>query len=379
MHISGATFAYPKVSNADRAVLARALTADVAVSDVYVLSTCLRVEIAILGDLDRLTAVVDELLPNDRAEPDYREGEAALVHLYRVAAGLDSPIVGEREILTQFRKALRNAEGRGLNGIFARALQGAVASARTVHEALPKRAQDSIGAVAAAEVAGHKQVAVFGAGTIAMGVVNHLLLEPDPPAITVVARTPEKVDLPGVDAWPFERAAEALQTMPAVVSATSAERRLLPTDQLADLITSRTEPITIIDMAMPPDFAPPAGAAVTYLDIDDLARRAEPQPRVAEADAMACRAAVDMFHRTHSHGDLAPMIGSMMANADQLVAEAVAKFGKRLTSEEDLDVLRQTAHTVARKLMAGPVGYLNGTDIADDTLEAFAAAFGVDA
>lgn len=378
VNLAAATFAYPRVPNSQRADLAQTLIQTDRPPGVYLLSTCLRVEVAVPGDRRDLQAALDALLPGHEIEPVYREGEAVLVHLYRVAAGLDSPIVGEKEILTQFRKALQEAESRDLDGMFAKALQGAVAAARLVHQALPRRAQDSIAAVAAAAVAQQDRVAVLGAGVTATSVVEHLIKLDDPPQVTMIARNPERISLPGVSVWPFHRAAEAILEMPAVVSATSAKRRLLPPERLAELIAGRRMPIKIVDMAMPPDFNPPDGSDLEYLDIDDLARLAEPQPRVAEADELACQAAVEMFHRARAHSDVGPVIGSMMQLADGIVDEVVARFGGRISVDADVEVLRQAAHTVARRILSGPVSYMKGSDATDEAIEAVADAFGVE-
>ena len=69
---------------------------------------------------------------------------------------------------------------------------------------------------------------------------------------------------------------------------------------------------------------------------------------------------------------------SLMTLADDLVDLTVDRFAGRLADESDRAVLRQTAHTVARKLLAGPVSYLKHPDRAPEAVDVIAGAFGVD-
>jgi glutamyl-tRNA reductase len=200
---------------------------------------------------------------------------------------------------------------------------------------------------------------------------------PAPPEIVVVARTPEKVTIDGGEVWPFIRAAEALATFPAVVSATSAKRRLVPDEDLAGLLGERSAPLTLVDMAMPPDFTPPAGSQIRYVDIDMLARMADRRPRRGDADAMVAAAAADAYRRVTYHQALGPVMEGLVRSADTIVDRAVDRFGGRLADEEDRAVLRQTAHTVARTLLAGPIAYLQSTDRPAEAVDAIAEAFGL--
>jgi hypothetical protein len=67
-----------------------------------------------------------------------------------------------------------------------------------------------------------------------------------------------------------------------------------------------------------------------------------------------------------------------MANADEIVEAAVRRFSGRLRDIGDAEVVRQTAHTVARTLLAGPVSYLKGESRAPEAIDILAEAFGVE-
>jgi glutamyl-tRNA reductase len=131
-------------------------------------------------------------------------------------------------------------------------------------------------------------------------------------------------------------------------------------------------------MAMPPDFTVSPSATLRYLDIDDLARMAERRPRGDETDVLVRQAAIEAYRTFVDHHQVGPVIGGLTRRADDIVENAVARFGGRLTNEEDLAVLRQTAHTVARTLLAGPISYVKQPDRAPEAVDVVAEAFGVD-
>ncbi len=380
MQLSSISFAYPEVGGTARADLARRLRR-VPLPGTFVLATCLRLEIAVAGGpdaLDQAIAAAFDPAP-EAGSGQVRSGQAAAHHLFRVAAGLESPILGEHEILTQFRQTVLAAEEAGaIDGLFAKLLETAVSVGRSARELLPGSPHDSLAAVAAQAVGTATRVAVFGSGTIAHSVVHGLLGLPAPPDVTIVARRPDKVAIPGVDVWSFDRAQEALAGFPAVVSATSAKRRLVPEHELTGLLAARDTPLTLVDMAMPPDFAPPPGSPIDYLDIDVLARMASRRVRSDKADALVAAAAADAYRRVSDHHALGPVIGELMRTADGIVGETVERFAAKLKDEADRAVLRQTAHTVARKLLADPVAYLQSPDRRPEAVDTIAEAFGLE-
>ncbi len=381
VHVSSASFAYPHHDFDVRAEVARRLDSRNLPAGTFVLATCLRMDITVAGDeseLERsLSAMFGELHTSER--PRVRIDEGAVTHLFRVAAGLESPILGEREILTQFRQALIRSEERGrVGGLFAKLLETAVAVGRQARELLPESPHNSLAAVAAQTIGTADRVAVLGSGLMATAAVHGLLALPAPPSVTVVARNPDKVTIDGVEVWPFDRAAEALSSYPVVISATSAKRRLIDEDAMAVAVSRRTVPLTLVDMAMPPDFASPDGDALDYVGIDDLARMADRRPRRGDADALVRAAAADAYRQFVNHDRVGPVIGELIRNADDIVDRTVDRFAGGLGRGDDRAVLRQTAHTVARTMLAGPVAYLKQADRDPEVVDAIADAFGFD-
>ncbi len=381
MHVSTASFAYPEVDGAARSDLARCLRERPASPDVFVFSTCLRTEVIVPGDRAELEQAVNRTFgqPALLELATVRTGQKAVEHVFRITAGLESPILGEREILTQFRQAVHSAqEDRVVGGLLGKMLETAIAVGRQARELLPESPHDSMAAVAAQVVGAFDRVAVLGSGVIAKAVVYGLLGLPAPPGIVIVARHPEKVTFDNVDVWTFDRASAALGEFPAVISATSAKQRLLGDADLAAVLAGRTVPLTLVDMAMPPDFSPPAGSPVNYVDIDDLARMAARRPRRDDADALVTSEAAGAYRHVVDHGTVGPVIGGLMRNADETVNGVVERFAGRLGKGDDRALLQQTAHTVARTLLARPVSYIRSADGPRDAVDVIAEAFGLD-
>ena len=379
-HISSATFAYPAVDSATRALLAGARVESDGTT--FLLSTCLRTEVVVAGDSEDLHRSLQAMFGArvDIGIAKVRHDADAVEHLYRVASGLESPIRGEGEILTQFRQTLASAaEAGAVSGLFSKLIETAVAVGRQARDTMPDSPHDSMAAVAAQSVGNADRVAVLGSGAMAMAVVNALRGLPAPPMITVVARTPERVSVHDVDVLSFDRALEVLEEFPAVISATSAKKRLVDAERLAAVVQRRSSPLTLVDMAMPPDFAVSPSPTLRYLDIDDLARMAERRPRGDEADEFVRRAALEAHRSFVDHHQVGPVIGGLTRRADDIVESSVARFAGRLNDPGDQAVLRQVAHSVARKLLAGPIAYIKQADRLPEAVDVVADAFGVDA
>lgn len=89
-------------------------------------------------------------------------------------------------------------------------------------------------------------------------------------------------------------------------------------------------------------------------------------------------AAAAAYRQYRDHHEVGPLIGDLIAGADDIVEGAVQRFSGRLSEPGDQAILRQTAHTVARTLLAGPVSYLKRDHRSSEAIEVIADAFGVD-
>ena len=385
--VAGASFAHPGVDASRRASLSlgdeqlRNVLARVADEgiDAFVLATCLRIEVVTTGCERALRRVLrllygDEVLP----EPIIRRDRDVLEHLTRVAAGLESPVVGEQEILGQMRAAIDlGREAGSVGGGFQRFLEAAIAEARSARRTLTDSAAGSMAIVAADVADGAERVAVFGAGRMAHAATD--LLRSRGTAVTVYARRPDAVSFTADAVRPMAEAPLALATFPVVISATSSKRELFAADVLDGALERRERPLTLIDLAMPPDFAPDtASDRLVYLNLDALADSVR---RVGAPDEVERRIAVGVagrWTRLENHHEVGPVIAAMLDEANRAVEEEVRRFSGRLDATPDqVAVLEQLANTVAHRVLHRPLSYLSSNEHGAEAAPVFAEVFGV--
>jgi glutamyl-tRNA reductase len=260
--------------------------------EVVVLSTCNRAEIYAAGESDAtaegLGRFISEYhnISHDRvAEHLYvRRGTEAARHLFRVAAGLDSLVVGEPQILGQVKAAYAAASDLQYTGALTnRLFHSAFAAGKRV------RAETGVGegavsvsyaAIALAKkIFGHlkgRSVLIVGAGEMAKLTGVHLQAQ-DVKRITIVSRTLTTAQslatrLGGV-AVPWTALDDALAAADIVVTATGAPEPVLGRTRIEEAMRPRrNRPLFVIDIAVPRDVEPAAGNIdqVFLYNIDDL-------------------------------------------------------------------------------------------------------------
>jgi glutamyl-tRNA reductase len=266
------------------------------------LSTCNRVEVyawvegpsrPAIGKLTRALAKAGNIRPADlRPHLVARTGSQAVLHLVRVAAGLDSLVVGEDQIRGQVRDALRRAEAAGqlpaqLRGVFHRAAQ-AVRQVRAetqlghhpsiatagIHVAsrLPEVGDLSQGA----------SVVVLGAGVMAKAAARHLAVELGA-RVVLLNRTPSHAELVAaeipaplrVGALSDATLIEELRDAALLIGATASREPVVSIDLLERAVAARGgRPLVVLDIAVPRDVDPGARQVegVRLVDLDDLER-----------------------------------------------------------------------------------------------------------
>lgn len=234
-------------------------------------------------------------------------GADALRHLYRVASGLDSQMVGETEILGQVKAAYRMAEERklpdkALHRIFQKAFQAAK-WART-HTGISE-GQVSIGNVAVelaqrifGELAQGKAL-VIGSGEVGRDVAK-AFANRGTGTIAIASRTPDRAKALAADTGgtivPFEAWPRSLAERDIVICATSAPSLLISEDTVARAIRLRpARPLFLIDLAVPRDIEPSIGDLpnVYLYNFGDLAAIANENLHQRRSAVEACRHALD--------------------------------------------------------------------------------------
>jgi glutamyl-tRNA reductase len=129
---------------------------------------------------------------------------------------------------------------------------------------------------------------------------------------------------------------------------------------------------------MPPGFDPRLMAeGVRYLGVDEVASSVSARPS-SEAEEKILRGASAVWRRLAVPDRVGAVIAAMMEQADTAVSEEVQRFATRLAVSDDPErVLRQLAHSVARRVLHGPISYVSSSDRGIDVAETLAEAFGV--
>ena len=263
----------------------------VPLEEVVVLSTCSRVDIfAVSADPRRGRELIREWF-TARAGADIqpalyaREGADALRHLFRVASGLDSWIIGETEILAQVKKAYQSALDCGFTSrILNRAFQTAIAAGKDVRAATGiQNGIHSIGgatALMAKRIFGEKAgggILVFGAGQTAEAVVRHLAAKKFDRLI-VANRTLENAsaiaDKLGGTAVTLEAGLAHLEHVEVAVFSTAASEPLVTAEALARILPRRRKPLFLVDLGVPRNVDPACAKleSIYLYDLDDLKR-----------------------------------------------------------------------------------------------------------
>jgi glutamyl-tRNA reductase len=350
--------------------------------DAFLLSTCMRVEITCLGPPERLQRVLALVFPDRELPPTgvLREDRDALHHLYRVAAGLDSPLIGEPEVLGQFRLAVETGTSAGtLEGMFHKMLTSSVGVGRAARKMLPDLVAGSLALVAADLAEGAEEVAVFGAGAMARAAVNALQAQRGVRRVVVYARRPEAVPFPVDEIRPISDAPRALTEAPVVVSATAAKRVLFDANALDRTLADREDELLLLDLAMPPDFLPSEHAPnLRYLNVDALAERARGHSVADDVEAFVANTADQDWVRLSNHHRVAPVIAAIRDGARAAVEEEVARFAGKLDREpSQVELLERLAASVANRLLHRPLSYLGSSSQGAEAAPILAEAFGV--
>jgi glutamyl-tRNA reductase len=356
---------------ATAARLSRALAAEGA--EAVCLSTCNRTELYLSHeDAARAERQAEAaLLGPDVAPALYRlrDGAAAL-HLFRVAAGLDSMVPGEGEILGQVRSAYElGAPGPLLDRLFRQALHaGKKVRAQTAIAESPA----SVSAAAAAlaeqlfgDLAG-RLILVVGAGKVSELAARNLLSRGARIAVVAnrtVDRAGELAHHLGAEPVPLERICAELERADVVVSSTSSPGFVVGrADVEAALPARRGRPLFLIDLAVPRDLDPAIHSLEDcYLyDIDDLeavvAESLAGRRREAERAEAIIAEETDRFRAWQASLDVVPAIASLRARAEEIRAAELARLETRLSglSEAERRAVESTTAQIVNKLLHLP-------------------------
>ncbi len=352
------------------------------VSETVVISTCNRVEV--YAEVDRFHAGIEEVsrLLADRAGAARDDvvphlfvhyDEAAVGHLFRVAAGLDSMVVGESQILGQVRVALQRAQeshtvGAVLNSLFQQALR---VGKRGHAETDIDRAGPSVVVAALDAVEQHAgpvaklHALVVGAGAMA-GLSVAALVNRGVGSVTVVNRTSERAERlvagTGGTAVPWNRLPAALVAADLVVSGTGSTGVVILAEDVEHALNQRPpgRPYTLVDLALPHDIDPAVAAlpGVHHIGLTTLVEQLDGGP--VAADVAEVRAIVGSevaaFLTARSAARVTPTVVALRSMATEVVSSELERLERRLPGldEQVRAELQQSVRRVADKLLHSP-------------------------
>jgi glutamyl-tRNA reductase len=367
--------------------LAVKLLGDVAgsdfVSEAVVLTTCNRLEVyAEVSKFHGALAQVSELLAQYTQVPrDVLTGhfyvhydDRAAWHLFTVACGLDSMVIGEPQILGQLRGALAVGQragtaGPALNELMQQALRvGKRAHSETAldraGQSLVTAALDLAVPAGAAEPA---RAVVVGAGSMSALAATTILRRYPAAALTVVNRTPERAERLAAavngTAAPLSELPTALADADLILSCTGATELVLTAGQFAAARAGGTAQVTLIDLALPRDLDPEI-ARLAHVTMIDLERIAEAQQADAEAPgrdsvdevSRIVDAEVEAYRRLRAANAVAPTVTALRCMAAEVVAAELGRFHGRTAGldERTRAEVEQTVRRVVDKLLHEP-------------------------
>ncbi len=305
-------------------------------------------------------------------------GSAALEHLFRVACGLDSMVIGEAQVLGQLKRALEQARRAGtLETSLYLIVRGALRAGKRVRQetALGRNAVSvSHAAVAQAQqllgdLAG-RSVLLLGAG--AMTEVALRLLRNQGVARTyVVSRTAERADRVarplGAHAIALEAIEEIAEEIDIIISSSSAPSYLLDKERVISLQGRRAaRPLIIIDIAIPRDVDPEVGQlpGVRLFNIDDLRAIAEMNLKGRQAAVPAAeRILEEEVARTQQSlqsREGAPLITALVQHGERIRDAELKRAVSRLPQADTAtkEALRGLAEALTAKFLHAPIRYI---------------------
>jgi glutamyl-tRNA reductase len=380
------------------------------VTEAMLISTCNRVEIYGVGE-DGAAAAVKTALAKSRGVPMkdvepvlYAYGGAdAIAHVFRVAAALDSLVLGEAQILGQLKEAYGLAGKAGTTGaLLGRCLERAFGAAKRVrHETHIARGAANVSTVAvdlAHKVFGDlsgKRVLVVGAGKMSTLAARHLR-QAGVEEIIVTNRSPDRAarlaeEIDAV-ARPWGDLEGELALADVVISSTGAREPIL-TGPMFKRVTKarRYKPIVVIDIAVPRDAEPQIASrdGVYLFDIDDLERvvaaNLAERAKAAEHAAKIVEHEAAQFQQWLRAQRVVPTIRALRDHFEQVASAEVQKTiellrKKDLPADARDEAVRRLGELIVAKLLHQPQMALKETDPAEieARLAATAALFGID-
>ena len=375
--------------------------------EVVVLSTCNRTEIyarcthfhAAVGDVRDFLAAHSGADPDEFADHLYTYyDEAAVAHLFSVAAGLDSMIVGESEILGQVRDAWQAAvREETAPQLLSRMFKHAVESGKRVRtETGISRHPVSIPSAAVAVAAEHlgdldgARVLVIGAGQMGTGLASTLRAR-GVAEVFVANRTLERAQRLageiGAHAIPLTDIADTLVDTDVLLTSTASTEVLVERAMVEMVMACRNgRRLLVVDVALPRDVDPGVGDVpdVTLLDLDDLKEYAQRSAERRRAEIGKVReilaAEIERYRAERAAREVAPLVTSLRVLGEDVRRAELDRFRAKLArlDPDAQELVEAITQGLVNKLLHEPTVRVKdtaGTPRGDYYADALASLF----
>lgn len=356
----------------------RELAEEPGVEECMILSTCNRVEIlATVREEGQIEEFLGRRFGIDQKvlKPHLYacSGAEAVTHVFRVAASLDSMVVGEAQILGQVKEAFAVAHAAGtvgheLEGL----LQGAFSAAKKVRSETEIGSNSvsiaSVGVELARKIFGSledRTVYLVGAGKMSELSARHLVQQ-GVRKILVSNRTPERAhrlaEPFGGRVIPFEQMYETVAQADIVITSTSAPHAIFGREHgTAFLRTRKNRPMFFIDLAVPRDVDPEMGKleGVFVYDVDDL--QAVAAAHIAERKNVATEAEtlitleVERFQQRQRTVSAAPAIVALQKQAEELRQAEMKRARLSDLNQEQMAAVEALTRGLVNKFLHPPM------------------------
>lgn len=366
----------------DRAKLLLDRLRETTAAEAMVISTCNRIEVWAASESPELTTQAAMEIWDEICRPDpkwknstyLRHHEEAVDHMFRVAASVDSLVLGETQIPTQIRKAWETARDAGHCGFFlGHLVQSALVAGKRVRTST-KLGEGALSISSAAVDLARKiggNVEKLTIGIVGVGEMAELALvgfvRAGAKRYVYLNRTVENAKkLLGVHPGriePLERLPQALAECDVLVSATGAPGFVIGPGVVKAAMKGRRRPIFLLDIAAPRDIDPAVSElpGVFLYGIDDLEQVVDENRRNRGEEALAAekivQEEVERFRAWWRSLSVVPLVAQMRERTHALARIEVERFLPRIknASEEEIrSVLEDFAQALANKFLHQP-------------------------
>lgn len=375
-----------------------------------ILSTCNRTEVYVVADQLHtgrhftkkfLSEWFD--LPRDEFSSylTILENEHAVEHLFRVACGLDSMVLGETQILGQVRDSFLLAQNEKVTGtIFNHVFKEAVTLAKRAHTETDIGKHAVSVSYAAVELGKNifgdfsgKHVVILGAGKMSELTAKHLHANGSE-KITVVNRTEQTaIELAkkfNGEARPFHELVDTLIDADVLISSTGSQQFVVTKEMVADVMKKRRgRPLFMVDIAVPRDLDPKLAEYddVFLYDIDDLQNIVESniaeRKQAAEKIELMIEEALVEFQTWLNTLGVVPIITALRNKALSVQASTMESIENKLPdlTEREKKILRKHTKSIVNQLLRDPITRVKeiaAEPHAEEALQAFVKTFALE-